>query len=196
MTEHSITAETRPFALRTALEHGATNPPGASFYHGEDHWKSVALIGFYLSRWTPHADLEFIFTFAMLHDVMRENEDDDPLHGSRASQLFGRMVIHPGLEYFAPYAERTTDMRYTLARHNTQDHARDHDNANVGLCWDADRLTLPRVGKTVDPAYLTTEAALKTPAHVMGQQLASWQLNGTPFPSWDEIAQEIQTWRH
>ncbi len=34
------------------------------------------------------------------------------------------------------------------------------DDPTVGVCWDADRLHLPRVGTTVDPELISTAAAL------------------------------------
>jgi uncharacterized protein len=35
------------------------------------------------------------------------------------------------------------------------------NDPTIGTCWDADRLDLPRVGKTVNGAYLSTQAALE-----------------------------------
>jgi hypothetical protein len=36
------------------------------------------------------------------------------------------------------------------------------DDPTVGVCWDADRLHLPRVGTTLDPARFSTSVALGT----------------------------------
>ena len=34
-----------------------------------------------------------------------------------------------------------------------------HDDPTIRVCWDADRLDLPRVGTRTDPEYLGTRAA-------------------------------------
>jgi len=172
-----------------------TNPPGHSHDHGEDHWKSVAMIGLHLARWTPKADLEFIFTFAMLHDLCRENEYDDPAHGLRAAHLFIKLTIECGLEYFPPYDQRSQDMVYALHNHCLLDHARDYDNLNVGLCWDADRLHLYRVGKEPEDKYLSSKAGTMTASRMLGLGLAEKMTLGEPFPTWGEIQEEIQQWR-
>jgi hypothetical protein len=49
-------------------------------------------------------------------------------------------------------------MRYALANHNTGVRRADGMTWNVGICWDADRLQLSRVGIEPDDAFLTTAA--------------------------------------
>lgn len=182
--------------LEKALATGkATNPPGHSHDHGELHWKSVALIGLHLARYTPHADLEFLLTFATLHDLCRENEYEDPEHGQRAATLFIELTIHPGLQHFPPYDQRTLDMVTALRDHCTETNARGHDNVNVGLCWDADRLHLYRVGKEPERIYLTTKAAHMSSSWLLGLGLARKMALGEEFPSWADIGQEMQQWR-
>lgn len=186
----------RPLALELALETGrVTNPPGHSLHHGEEHWKQVAIVGFRLARETPGANLEFLFTFALLHDLMRENEYDDPQHGVRAAALFTALVADGKLEYFQPYSYTTEDMMYTLAHHVGSPHARDHTNINVGLCWDADRLTLWRVRERPKSAFLTTPAARTPEALAFGYRVCLPMMNGETLPSWSVIAEEIDQWR-
>jgi uncharacterized protein len=150
----------RPPALKLALELGVTNPPGRSCLHGEDHWKCVALAGLWIAERTPGADLEFMLTFAALHDVMRENDGNDPMHGPRAAQLLARLLDDPGLDGFAPQTQRSRDLLYAISHHTETENARDHPNMSVGICWDADRVNLWRVWKRPQARFLTTEAAI------------------------------------
>jgi len=56
----------------------------------------------------------------------------------------------------------------------------------VGICWDADRLNLWRVGIEPDPAYLTTETARTPEAIAYGRELCDAQARGD-LPSWRDI---------
>ena len=136
------TVDARPAALEIALERGVTNPPGRSCLHGEDHWKCVALAGLWIAERTPGADLEFMLTFAALHDVMRENDGNDPMHGPRAAQLLVGLLDDPGLDGFAPQTQRSRDLLYAISHHTETENARHHPNVNVGICWDTDRVNL------------------------------------------------------
>ncbi len=147
-----------PKLVALAVRRGATNPPGRSQVHGEEHWKAVALMGFWLAERTAGVDREFILTFAQLHDVMRESDGLDPEHGERAAGLFRRLCRDPGVDGFAPSSSRTLAMCYALAHHTSGKRADTVANVNVGVCWDAARLNLERVGITPNPAFLTTEA--------------------------------------
>lgn len=190
-----------PALIETALEMGATNPPEKSPLHGEVHWKCVAMTGLYLARKQPEIrfDPNFLLVFACLHDIMRLNDSnpgdpDDSAHGARASELWRRMVVHPGVQGYDPYALDTMEMAYALSGH-VGTPVSDSDNPNVGLCWDADRLTLWRVGIRPDRQYLSTEAAKTVESIAFGRHLAEAQLSGSPFPDWPEITKEIQEWR-
>ena len=98
--------------LELALASGrVTNPPGRSSLHGEDHWKSVALLGLELARHTRRSDLRFIYSFAVLHDLCRENDGDDLQHGLRAAHLFDGLVADG---YECPWA---ADLSYAIAHH-------------------------------------------------------------------------------
>lgn len=182
--------------LSHALETGlVTNPPGKSLLHGEAHWKAVALTGLFISRLTGGASMPFLYVFAMLHDMCRLNDDHDPAHGERASMLFARLVMHPGVQGFGPYEPATEDMIYALAHHVGAPHARDHANLNVGICWDADRLNLWRVGVRPDPAYLTTEVGQSSGASAYSFILCEHQINGGPFPDWTAIRHTLENYR-
>jgi uncharacterized protein len=129
-----------------------------SLLHGEHHWQCVAALGAELSREVPGADRLSVFLFALFHDAMRENDDDDPEHGYRGALLArellgdGRMLDSRRLDVlFAACSEHTDGL---LAADPT-----------IGVCWDADRLTLWRVGKRPDARFLSTEPA-RLPARI------------------------------
>jgi uncharacterized protein len=178
--------DTRPAALQIALERGVTNPPGRSRIHGEDHWKCVALAGLWIAERTPGADLEFILTFAALHDVMRENDSSDPIHGPRAAQLLVGLLDDPGLDGFPPQSQRSQDLLFAISHHTGTDDARDHSNVNVGVCWDADRVNLWRVWRCPRPRFLTTEAAISGGAIDYVRSLCGMQSRGE-LPSWADL---------
>lgn len=149
----------------------AAAPLAASPLHGEQHWQAVARIGARLAVETPGPDLRAVLLFALLHDARRENEHHDPLHGPRAADLLdhfvadGRVIV----------AGRARDqLRDAIARH---DAGAISDDPLIGLCWDADRLCLPRVGIEPDPELLSTRA---------GRELRGWA-NGVlaePLVGW------------
>jgi uncharacterized protein len=184
--------------LAEAIKRGVTNPPGQSRLHGEEHWKCVAMAGLQIGRsvFTPGFDPEFLLTFAQLHDIMRLDDDEDPEHGPRAGALFVALCDSPGIPGFEPYSERAMTMHTALTLHTTQRQWLPNDelDLNIGICWDADRCNLWRVGIVPDRRYFSTDAGWETIFY--GRELVSKQLGGgSPFPSWDQIVKEIGDWR-
>jgi uncharacterized protein len=116
--------------------------------HGVRHWHDVARIGYMLLEVATkgldadenHYDPALVFLFAALHDTQRENEYDDPHHGSRASLVMTGMVTE-GIVDLSDDQFNTLDEAL-----NDHDRGRTTDDPTVSICWDADRLTLPRVG--------------------------------------------------
>lgn len=182
--QRELTPIPSPSLVERALDAGATNDPHRSPWHGDAHWRCVALTGLELARRTPGADPGFIVTFAMLHDTMRENEYDDPEHGARAAGLYRDLSQDPD-----------PDLVYTLVGHNAVPTATNHDNPNVGICWDADRLNLPRVNIKPDDKYLTTDAAKTADMKDLGKTLARRQMRRQTLPSWEDICKRAQELR-
>lgn len=124
-----------------------------SHTHGPVHWRQVEKHGLAIAN-ENGADRDFIRLFAVLHDSCRESETSDPEHGRRA-------------------ANRARELRGTLFQLEDVQFGKllvcltDHDRGltspdlEIGTCWDADRLDLPRVGITPDARYLSTKAAKK-----------------------------------
>lgn len=77
----------------------------------------------------------------------------DPEHGARAA-VFARELHAEGEIVLDDDALEL--LCYALEFHADGEVS---DNPTIGTCWDADRLHLTRIGATVNPALLSTEAA-------------------------------------
>ncbi len=123
-----------------------------SSIHGESHWQRVAAAGLNLLPETPDADPALVFLFALFHDSMRLNDNYDPMHGSRGAVL-ARELRGGVFDVDDPEMDLLT---FACEEHTNGGVAPD---PTVGVCWDADRLNLWRVGISPDPRFLSTEAA-------------------------------------
>ena len=92
---------------------------------------------------------------------MRLNDARDPEHGPR-----GRLAV----ELHEEGLLAVTDAQLDLLHHACFEHADGtvSDDPTVGVCWDADRLDLPRVGITPRPDLFSTAAA-RTGGHPSGE---------------------------
>jgi uncharacterized protein len=134
--------------------------------HGERHCQCVAHIGGELAAAVPGTDPVVVFLFGLLHDTMRENEGSDPGHGPRAA-AHGRSLQDEGL---LRLDERRLEL-LTLACELHADGLTTGD-PTLGVCWDADRLNLWRVGTTPLPELLSTEPARREAWRVGAPALA------------------------
>ena len=123
-----------------------------SFLHGEGHWRRVAAAGLALLPETPDADPALVFLFALFHDSMRFNDGHDPRHGPRGAALARDLR---GEAFDLEEAEMGL-LGFACEEHTNGGVGRD---PTVGVCWDADRLNLRRVGIRPDPRLLSTGAA-------------------------------------
>lgn len=183
--------------IQEAVKRGATNPPGRSTLHGETHWKCVAMVGFQIGRAMGLVgemfDAEFLITFAQLHDICRLDDGEDLAHGARAAEMFTVLADSPGIPGFVPYSDRANDMVYALSNHTVGANLPPGVNINAGICWDADRCTLWRVGIEPERRYFSSGAGWL--ARYLGLELVRRQFDGTPFPSWSQIIKEMGDWR-
>jgi uncharacterized protein len=123
-----------------------------SFLHGEGHWRRVAAAGLALLLETPAADPTVVFLFALFHDSMRFNDGHDPQHGPRGAALARELRG----EAFDLEDAKMHLLGFACEEHTNGGVGRD---PTVGVCWDADRLNLWRVGIRPDPRLLSTAAA-------------------------------------
>jgi len=110
--------------------------------HGLSHWRRVERYG-RLPAVREGCDPLTVVLFAYPHDFLRENDGSDPRHGPRAADFIERHWADVGA---AVAADLLGELAFAPSR-------------EVALCWDADRLDLPRVG--IEPAleYFHTDAA-------------------------------------
>jgi uncharacterized protein len=134
----------------------------ASVFHGEDHWRHVASIGLDFATQTPSCDPIVVVLFAVLHDAQRIGDDRDPEHGTRGAAL-ARSLDLGGFGISV--------QQRALVEAACRDHTGGglSDDPTIGTCWDADRLTLGRVGIQPDARYMSTAAGKRPP-----QRDAAW----------------------
>lgn len=90
--------------------------------------------------------------FALFRDVRRYSDGHDPLHGERGAALAHQLngeVVNATEEQIALLVEVCTE--HTSGKVSS--------DQTIGVCWDAERLDLPRCRIQPDPQYLSTEAA-------------------------------------
>lgn len=121
-------------------------------YHGPSHWARVARNGRVLCRREPRANPRVVALFALLHDLRRQDEGGDPHHGPRAAAFIAE-IAREHLTFDPGELDR---LREACIGHSEGDTSED---PTIGACWDADRLDLGRVGKRVDPRFLSLPAA-------------------------------------
>lgn len=155
-----------------------STPARLSILHGPGHWLRVAETALWLVERTPGADARVACLFAVLHDAGRRADGRDPGHGERAAALV--LQVGPGV----------------LTRRETEELAgacRDHElgyvttDPTVGVCWDADRLDLWRVGRVPSKRLLSTRAARTPIARAM---------NRSPEAQLDPLARLIALLQH
>ncbi len=137
--------------LRRVLENYALRWDGI---HGLTHWGRVLDNGLRLAPETG-ADPTVVTLFALFHDSRRENDGSDPHHGARGAE-FG-LSLRGSL--FELDQRQAAQFEEACGYHTS---GRTDGSATVRTCWDADRLDLPRVFITPDPAKLCTEAGRET----------------------------------
>lgn len=166
-----------PFALDPLLAAVRARSTGiGSQIHGERHWRTVGANGLWLAESVPEADTGVVLLFALLHDTMRENDARDPEHGPRAA-AFAVALHEEGLL-------GVSEGQLELLRLACFEHADGtvSSDPTVGVCWDADRLDLPRVGITPRPDLFSTESA-RNGGHPAGEPPGWVELHGAVSPS-------------
>lgn len=125
---------------------------GEDSLHGPKHWRRVEANGVWLAERTPGADVDVVRLFAVFHDAERNAESWDPQHTQRAGLLVRH--LHGGL--FTLPEDQLDTLVIACELHN---HGHNSQDPTIAVCWDADRLDLPRVGLRVEEPYLSTAAA-------------------------------------
>jgi uncharacterized protein len=133
--------------------------------HGPGHWQQVERNVIEIGENTPGCDVEIARLFAILHDCKRQNEGTGEKHGEWAAE-FARELYDKGMLDLDP--KRMAILEYAIRSHND---GMVNSDPTIGVCWDADRLDLPRVGITPDASLLSTQYA-------KGKLKKGWKVKG------------------
>ena len=117
--------------------------------HGVEHWDRVAKFGSMLYQ--EGADMDVILAFAYLHDAERMHNGRDINHGQRASGLIDA-IRHTQLEALSD--EQIAKLKRACELHTIQHRTGD---LTIDICFDADRMDLPRVGIIPSPKRMATK---------------------------------------
>ena len=120
-------------------------------HHGLEHWLRVLINGRLLAE-ENGADLAVVEHFALIHDVMRENENMDLHHGPRAAE-FVKTITGTWINL----DEHQVHLLTEACRYHSV--GRIDRNVTIQTCWDSDRLDLGRVGINPKPAFLGSDLA-------------------------------------
>jgi len=120
--------------------------------HGPWHWEKVEKNALFLASNTPGSDKVVAQLFSLIHDTMRENEDEDPEHGHRSAAYAKELFDQGKLEITE---DQLAVLMEACKYHND---GKVTDDPTIGVCWDADRLDLTRVGIIPNPDLLSTKA--------------------------------------
>lgn len=125
--------------------------------HGLSHWLRVEKNGIMLS--TPEVNPYIVTAFAFLHDSCRVDNGYDVKHGVRALTKIDE-IRHTILKNFTD--EEIERLKTACKYHTTKDRT---DDMTVNVCFDADRLDLPRVGIIPDPKKMASPQGASLAEH-------------------------------
>jgi hypothetical protein len=155
-------------------ERRATDVARASRLHGPEHWRQVAQVGGMLGVAGVPVDLGVLVAFAALHDTQRLTDGEDPEHGPRAAAVAGRLRDDGYLDWLD--GDQFAALHEAVATHTSAERS---DHITISACFDADRLTLWRIGVCPAPTLLSSGPAISL-ITLVGATL----LNGGPAFDW------------
>lgn len=130
--------------------------------HGLPHWGRVLENGRRLAQ-PAGADPLVVDLFALFHDARRTNENRDPGHGARGADLARQLRSS-----LPPLTDSQFELLCDACDHHTDGQVT--SDPTIGMCWDADRLDLWRVGISPTEKLLSTEAARDADTLAWAQQ--------------------------
>lgn len=147
--------------------------------HGPRHWRDVARVGLHIAK-KERIGVEqalSVFCFAAIHDTQRHNDYYDPEHGERAAEVMLKIATD---EHILTLGQRRDSLHAALVGHDKGEV--DYENDIKAVCWDADRLTLGRVGITPDVQYMSTAYVRREFAHALSKAEAIRTGDDMPWP--------------
>ncbi len=122
--------------------------------HGIPHWQRVERNGFILlsthKELMTDRNLTVIKLFAYLHDVCRDTNLKDPFHGERAALLV------ESIRSSLLFGLLDSDISNIVEACRTHNDTLKTGNLIIDMCFDADRLDLPRCGIMPNPDRMAT----------------------------------------
>ena len=153
------------------------SPSSRSPVHGEEHWRRVATNGFGMAG-EVGADPLLVVLFGIFHDSMRFSEHRDDSHGRRG----GFLARCLNAELMGLSDERLDLLDVACRRHTEGETS---DDPTIGVCWDADRLDLCRLGRQIDPAAMSTAPGRAPAVHERAAALLA------ATPEWQAIFERL-----
>ncbi len=145
--------------------------------HGEDHWRRVAMNGLDLAA-EVGADPLLVVLFAIFHDAMRFNDEEDHGHGTRGGFL--ACCLNDQLLFLSE--DRLDLLDRACAGHADGQTSTD---ATIGVCWDADRLELVRIWGKINPKDMSTAPGRTDVAQARAQAML------TSPPEWAAVFERL-----
>ncbi len=117
-----------------------------SSIHGVNHWRAVALLAGVIAH-CEGVCVESAVVSGYLHDCGRRDDGEDPNHPDSSADLADRV-----LRRWYGHLDRA-QICAAIREHASGTISND---PQCGALWDADRLTLDRLGYDIDPGLLST----------------------------------------
>ncbi len=122
--------------------------------HGFTHMRNVEAFGGLMAERTEGVDNDVVHWFAYLHDIERKKDNDDPDHGRRVPEFIDLIRN----TYLIDLTNEQIDKLKTACALHADTHKT--GDPTIDVCFDADRLDLPRVGINVDPSKMATQLGM------------------------------------
>lgn len=171
MTDHKVPGISRQDKLQATLQAIESALDDRLRYfdshlHGLGHLREVALIAGRIAL-AHNADVEAAMVGGFLHDCGRYNDNGGNRHALDSAKL-----ARPLLQELWPYLP-ADKICYAIATHAD---GMTTEDCLVGAIWDADRLTLTRLGRQIRPDLLSTDAGRRL-AQTMSPSMGAGSLS-------------------
>ena len=123
--------------------------------HDFTHMRNVEAFGGLMAERTEGVDNDVVHWFAYLHDIERKKDYDDPDHGKRVPEFIDLIRN----TYLIDLTNEQIDKLKTACALHADTHKT--GDPTIDVCFDADRLDLPRVGINVDPCKMAPQLGME-----------------------------------
>lgn len=138
-----LEAENKELARVAYFHFTNTHPYPRTSIHGRSHWVRVYRNAVQIAARKIEVNMRVVTAFALLHDCCRHDDFEDARHGPRAANYITNLRTLHG----APLAY-LTEKEFSTLEKAIREHSlgKISNDPTIGICWDADRLDLWRVG--------------------------------------------------